>query len=154
MMDSRFALSLRTVEDLQHARGIAISSEPMRLWWNGFGALFAAKIRKCRVSGMRSCRRQWRSDGAFVRINGDRHYFRRAVDHEGRVLESFVTKTCGQKTALKFVKKTLKRHGSADAIVKDRPRPYGAAFQELGIRDPQETGRRYRGVASLQPKTL
>jgi hypothetical protein len=28
----------------------------------------------------------------FVKINGERHYLRRAVDHESEVLESYVTK--------------------------------------------------------------
>ena len=32
-------------------------------------------------------------DEMFVKINGEMHYLWRAVDHEGEVLESFVTKT-------------------------------------------------------------
>jgi putative transposase len=31
-------------------------------------------------------------DEVFVKINGERHRVWRAVDHEGEVLESFVTK--------------------------------------------------------------
>lgn len=42
---------------------------------------------------------------------------------------------------MKFLKKTLKRHGGADEIVTDCLRSYGAALKELGIRDRQETGR-------------
>ena len=57
------------------------------------------------------------------------------------MLESFVTKTRDKKAALKFLKKILKRHGRADEIVTDRLRSYGAALNELGIRDLQETGR-------------
>jgi putative transposase len=76
----------------------------------------------------------------FVKINGERHYLWRAVDHEGEVLESFVTKTRDKKAALKFLKKTLKRHGCADEIVTDRLRSYGAALKDLGIPERQETG--------------
>ena len=34
MMYVRFALSLRNVEDLLHERGIDISHETVRFWWN------------------------------------------------------------------------------------------------------------------------
>ena len=57
------------------------------------------------------------------------------------MLESFVTKTRDKKAALKFLKKTMKRHGPADEIVTDRLRSYGAALRELGIGGKQETGR-------------
>ena len=46
MMYVRYPLSLRNVEDLLHERGIDISHETVRFWWNRFGPLFAAEIRK------------------------------------------------------------------------------------------------------------
>ena len=141
MMYIRFPLSLRNVEDLLHERGIEISHETVRFWWNRFGPLFAAEIRKRRVSGVRSSRWRWHLDEMFVKINGQQHYLWRAVDHEGEVLESFVTKRRDKKAALKFLKKTLKRHGHAEEMVTDRLRSYGAALKELGIHDRQETGR-------------
>jgi len=76
-----------------------------------------------------------------VKINGELHYLWRAVDHEGEVLESFVTKRRDKKAVLKFLKKSLKRHGCTDEIVTDLMRSYGAALRELGISDLQETGR-------------
>ena len=53
MMYVRFPLSLRNVEDLLHERGIDISHETVRYWWNRFGPMFAAEIRRNRVSRMR-----------------------------------------------------------------------------------------------------
>ena len=41
MMYVRFPLSLRNVEDLLHERGIDISHETVRFWWNRFGPLMA-----------------------------------------------------------------------------------------------------------------
>jgi len=90
---------------------------------------------------MRSSHWRWHLDEVFVKINGERHYLRRAIDHEGEVLESFVTKTRDKKAALKFLKKSLKRHGTADELVTVRLRSYGAALGELGIRDLQQSGR-------------
>jgi transposase-like protein len=49
MMYIRYPLSLRQVEDLLFERGIDICHETVRFWWNRFGPLFAAEIRKRRV---------------------------------------------------------------------------------------------------------
>jgi len=54
MLYIHFPLSLRNVEDLLHERGIEISFETVLLWWNRFGPMFAAEIRRNRVSRMRS----------------------------------------------------------------------------------------------------
>jgi putative transposase len=61
--------------------------------------MFAAEIRKRRVEGMRSCHWRWHLDEVFVKSNGEKHYLWRAIDHEGEVLESFVTKTRDKKAA-------------------------------------------------------
>ena len=77
----------------------------------------------------------------YVKINGEMHYLRRAVDHEGEVLESFVTKTRDKAAALTFMKKTLKRHGSPEAITTDGLASYRAAMKQLGNTDKQTIGR-------------
>lgn len=141
MLYVRFPLSLRNVEDLLHERSIDISHETVRFWWNRFGPMFAAEIRKRRIEGMKSSRWRWHLDEMFVKINGVKHYLWRAVDHEGEVLESFVTKTRDRRAALKFLKKTMKKHGRSDVFVTDRLRSYGAALRDLGMVDRQERGR-------------
>ena len=140
MLYVRFPLSLRNVEDLLHERGIEVSHETVRFWWHRFGPMFASEIRKRRTEGMRTSHWQWHLDEVFVRINGERHYLWRAVDHEGEVLKSFVTKARDKKAALKFLKKAMRKHGRPEVIVTDRLRSYGAALREIGARR-QETGR-------------
>ena len=54
---------------------------------------------------MQSSNWKWHLDEVFVKINGERHYLWRVVDHEGEVLESYVTKKRDKKAALKFMKK-------------------------------------------------
>jgi putative transposase len=76
-----------------------------------------------------------------VKINGEHQYLWRAVDHEGEVLESLVTKTRDKKAALKFLKKAMRKHDQLEVIVTDRLRLYEAALKELGATDCQETGR-------------
>lgn len=77
----------------------------------------------------------------FVKINGEPHHHWRAVDHEGEVLESFVTKSRDRKAALKLLRKSLRRHGRPDVLVTDRLRSYGAALKDLGRGDDREMGR-------------
>ncbi len=75
------------------------------------------------------------------KLNGEVVYPWRAVEREGEVLASYVTKTRDKGAALAFMKKALKRHGSPEAITTDGLRTYGAAMTELGNRDKQEIGR-------------
>ena len=53
MMYVKYPLSPRNVEDLLHERGIDICHETVRHWWNSFGPMFAAEIRRKRVDYMR-----------------------------------------------------------------------------------------------------
>jgi putative transposase len=76
-----------------------------------------------------------------VKVNGEMVYLWRAVDHEGEVLESYVTKTRDKRAALSFMKKALKRHGSPELITTDGLRSNGADMDELGNREKQEIGR-------------
>lgn len=142
MMYVRFPLSLRNVEDLLAERGIDICHETVRFWWNRFGPMFAADIKRQRISRMRGYRNWcWHVDEVFVKINGETHYLWRAVDHEGEILESYVTKKRDKKAALRFFKKALKRHGRAEAIVTDGLQSYPAAMRELGNLERREVGR-------------
>jgi putative transposase len=49
MMYVRYPLSLRQVKDLLFERGIDISHVTVRFWWDRFGPMFAAEIRKRRA---------------------------------------------------------------------------------------------------------
>ncbi|WP_073198372.1 IS6 family transposase [Roseovarius marisflavi] len=141
MLYVRFPLSLRNVEDLLNERGIDVSHESVRYWWHRFGPMFASEIRKRRIAAMKSSRWRWHLDEMFVKINGERHYFWRAVDHEGEILDSYVTKRRDKKAALKFLKKAMRKHGRPEVIITDRLHSYGAALKEIGASGRQETGR-------------
>jgi putative transposase len=142
MMYVRFPLSLRNVEDLLFERGIDICHETVRHWWNRFGPMFASDIRRQRASRMRGFRHwRWHLDEMYVKLNGEMVYLWRAVDHEGEILESYITQTRDKSAALAFMKKTLKRHGKVEKITTDGLRSYRAAMTGLGCEDKQEIGR-------------
>src|SRR5271170_859993 len=93
LMYVRFPLSLRNVEGLLFERGIDICHETVRLWRTRFGPMSAGEIGRKRVQHMRQfTHRRWQLDEVYVKINSEMRYLWRAVDHEGEVLESFVTK--------------------------------------------------------------
>ncbi|WP_260600074.1 IS6 family transposase [Sphingomonas endolithica] len=138
----RIPLSLRNVEDLLFERGIDICHKTVRMWWNRFGPTFAGDIRRQRVSRMRGFRHwRWHLDEMYVKLNGEMVYLWRAVDHEGEIFESYITRTRDKDAALRFMKKALKRHGSPEAITTDGLRSYRAAMKELGNEQKQEVGR-------------
>ncbi|MFN3233632.1 MAG: IS6 family transposase [Alphaproteobacteria bacterium] len=154
MMYVRFPLSLRQVEDLLHERGIDVCHATVRFWWNRFGPLFASEIRKKRSSTHQGWTQwRWHLDEVFVRINGETHYLWLAVDHEGEVLEFFVTKRRNRMAALTFLKKAMRRHGRPKIVVTDRLGSYGAAMRVIGNANRQEAGRwlNNRAEKSHQP---
>jgi len=134
----RFPLSLRQVEDILHERGIDICHETIRFWWNRFGPILAKEIRHKRVG----CHSNWRwhIDEIFVKVNGDRLYLWRAVDHEGTVLECVVTKRRDRRAALKILRKLLSKYGSPLEIVTDKLTSYRAALRDLNLLNRHETG--------------
>ena len=76
-------------------------------------SIFTGEVRRKRVSHMRGFRHwRWHPNEMYVKLNGEKVYLWRAVDHEGEVLESYVTKARDKAAALTFMKKALKRHGS------------------------------------------
>ena len=115
--------------------------------------MLAAEIRRKRVAYARTSRWRWHLHEVLVKVNGIQYYLWRAVDHEGEVLEAYVSKTRDKAAALKFLRKLMKRLGRADELVTDGLKSYGAALKEIGAEDRQVTGRweNNRGENSRQP---
>src|SRR5208337_4978961 len=154
MMYVRYPLSLRSVENLLAERGIEISHEIVRFWWNRFGPMFAAEIRKRRVTNIRRFPQwRWHLDEVFVKINGKLCYLWRAVDHGGEVLETVVTAKRDKATALKCLKRIMKKYGRPLSVVTDGLSSYSAAMSEIGNVDRHKVGRRLNNRAenSHQP---
>lgn len=118
----RFPLSLRMVEDLLAARGIAVSHQTVRLWAEKFGRAFANEIRR-RSSGRL---------GAVVSICCKKHCLWRAVDQDGFFLEVLVQSRRNAKAAKRLMRKLLKGQGrSPRVMITDKLRSYGAAKPEI-----------------------
>ena len=134
MMYVRYPLSLRNVEDLLAERGVDISHETVRFWWNRFGLMFTAEIRKRRVAHVRGYPQwRWLLDEVFVKVNVKLCYLWRAIDHEDEVLEAVVTAKRNKAAALTLLKKIMKKYGAPRSIITDGLRAYSAAMNEIGV---------------------
>ena len=63
LMYIHYPLSLRQVEDILFERGIDISHETIRYWWNRFGPMFAGEIRKRRIDHGNWSNWRWHDSG-------------------------------------------------------------------------------------------
>jgi transposase-like protein len=78
-----------------------------------------------------------------VRIAGRRMYLWRAVDHEGEVLDMLVQRRRDKRSALRLMRKLLKKRGfTPTMLVTDKLGSYGSAFRQLRLTCPHEQGLR------------
>ena len=133
----RFTLSFRDVEELLAERGITVSYETVRRWVNHFGPAIAADLRKRRPRPDTT----WHLDEVYPKIAGRMVYLWRAVDAEGEVLDVLVQTQRNRRSALKLMRKLLKKYGFVpDRMITDDLRSYGAAARDLGIENHHQRG--------------
>jgi transposase-like protein len=146
----RFTLSYRDVEELLAERGLDISYETVRRWVLKFGPSIARRLRDRRPRPSD----RWHLDEMVVRIAGVRMYLWRAVDDEGEVLDMLVQRRRDTRSALRLMRKLLKKQGFAPKIlVTDKLRSYAAAVRHLRLTCRHEQGLRENNRAedSHQP---
>jgi putative transposase len=123
----RFNLSVRDVEDLLAERNISVSYEAIRLWINKFGPGFTKRLRR-RHSSFGDT---YFLDEVFVRIGGKQHYFWRAVDQDGEVVDVYLQEQRDANAAKRFFQRFLKAGGVPKEIITDKLRSYGVAHRSL-----------------------
>jgi putative transposase len=133
----RFTLSFRDVEDLLAERGITVSYEAIRSWCRKFGPEYARTLRR-RQGPLGDI---WHVDEVFVTIRVERHYLWRAVDQDGDVLDSLVTRHRDKRAAKRFFRKVLKHQERPPLqLITDRLRTYPAAHREVFPSVTHQTG--------------
>src|SRR5438067_10604244 len=135
----RFTLSYRDVEELLAERGLNISYETVRRWVLKFGPAIARRLRQRRPRPSD----RWHLDEMVVRIAGKRTYLWGAVDDEGEVLDMLVQRRRDGRTALRLMRKLLKKQGFVPKfLVTDKLRSYASAFRRLRLTCRHEQGLR------------
>jgi transposase-like protein len=135
----RFTLSYRDVEELLAERGLDVSYETVRRWVLKFGPAITRRLRQRRPRPSD----RWHLDEMVVRIAGGRVYLWRAVDDEGEVLDILVQRRRDTRSALRLMRKLLKKQGFVPKfLVTDKLRSYACAFRRLRLTCRHEQGLR------------
>ena len=109
-----------------------------------FGPAIARRLRRCRPRPSN----RWHLDEMVVRIDSERMYLWRAVDHEGEVLDMLVQRRRSSRAALRLMRKLLKKQGvTPKLLATDKLRSYASAFRRLRLNCPHEKGLRARNRA-------
>jgi len=82
----RFNLSHRYIEDLISERGIDVSYESIRLWFNKFDPHYAKRLKRRHQSYGDTLF----FDEVFVKIQGQQYYLWHAVDQDREVVDVFL----------------------------------------------------------------
>src|SRR4030095_14586618 len=108
----RFPLSLRMVEEMLAARGIAVSHETVRQWARKFGQAFANQIRRRPPRAGDT----WHLEEVCRMIAAKKHWLWRAVDQDGVVLDVLVQKRRDKQAAKRLLRKLLKKQCRAPRL--------------------------------------
>ena len=124
----RFCLSFRDVEDLLAQRGVTVSYETIRHWYQTFGVDYARTLRRRRGQ----LGDTWYLDEVFVTFHGRRQYLWRAVDQDGDLLDILVQSRRDRRAAVRFFRKVLKGQGRLPhRLISDKLRSYSAAHRTV-----------------------
>ncbi len=136
----RFALSHRDIEELLAERGVQISSEAIRLWCRTFGPTFAAGLRRRRARAADT----WHVDEVQRKIKGTKHWWWRAVDRDGVVLDIVVQERRDQHAAERFLRRVLAgEEHEPRVVVTDKLASYPPALKRVL---PSVDHRRHKGL--------
>ncbi len=125
----RYKLSLRDVSELLIERGVCVTYESIRLWVKNLGPGYAQAIRKKRRTSFTD---KWHIDEVRVKIKGEVFWLWRLVDSTGEEIEILLQRRRNAKSAIRFLKKALKRIGQPPRVmVTDKLKSYNKAHRVL-----------------------
>ncbi|MBW8309949.1 MAG: IS6 family transposase [Candidatus Paracaedibacteraceae bacterium] len=147
----RYKLSLRDISELLLERGVQVTYEAIRLWVKVLGPLYAQAIRRQKGTSFRD---KWHIDEMRVKVKGEVFWLWRLVDSQGEEIKILLQRRRDAKSAIRFLKKALKRTGSAPrVIITDQLRSYKKAHRLLLKRSQHRCHKRLNNRAenSHQP---
>lgn len=125
----RYKLSLRDVSELLMERGLTVTYESIRLWVKNLGPTYAQAIRKKKGLCFKD---KWHIDEMRIKIKGEVFCLWRLVDAQGEEIEVLLQRRRDAKSAIRFLKKALKRTGTRPRVmVTDKLRSYKKAHRVL-----------------------
>ena len=104
----RYKLSFRDVAELLLQRGFKVTHETIRAWEFRFAPLLADQLRRKRrgKAGV-----SWYPDERYVKVTGSWCYLYRAIDRDGMLLDSMLSKHRDKHAARRFLRRLVEVAG-------------------------------------------
>ena len=125
----RFKLSYRDLAELVRELGVCVAPSTILRWV----VRYVPGFEKCWQAYERPVGDSWRVDETYLKVGGQWMYLYRAVDKQGKTVESYLSRTRDVAAAKAFFRKALKRHGEPRVITLDGFEPTHAALRRMGM---------------------
>ena len=137
----RYKLSLRDLAEMFLARGFEFTHETVRAWEARFAPLITAQLRAKRKG---KAGKSWYVDETYLKIAGEWHYLYRAIDRDGNLIDSMLSKTRDMDAAKRFFKQAREITGCKPTrVTTDGHTSYPRAIKRMLGRKVQHRRSRY-----------
>src|SRR5439155_26877342 len=125
----RYKLSLRDLAEMFLVRGFEFTHEAVREWEARFAPLISQHLRSQRRG---KAGRSWYVDETYVKVAGQWHYLYRAIDREGNLVDSLLSKNRDTAAAKKFFQQAKEVTGcSPQRVTTDGHDAYPRAIRQV-----------------------
>ena len=124
----RFKLSYRDLAELARELGVSVAPSTILRW-----VVRTSEFEKCWQAYERPVGDSWRVDETYLKVRGQWFYLYRAVDKQGKTVESYLSRTRDVTAAKAFFRKAFRRHGDPRVITLDGFEPTHAALRRMGM---------------------
>lgn len=134
----RYKLSLRDLTEMFLLRGYVFTHETVRDWEARFAPRISAQLKNRRRG---QAGKSWYVDETYLKVHGQWHYLYRAIDRDGNLVDTMLSKTRDLVAAKAFFKQALITVGhKPDRVTTDKHGSYPRAIrQTLGRKVRQRT---------------
>ena len=131
----RFGLSYRDLEELLAERGIEVDHVTLYRWVQRFTRLLVDAARPCR----HAVGDRWFVDETYVKVAGVWRYVYRAIDHNGQVIDVYVSNKRDTTAATRFFATAIAVHGEPVEVTTDKSPVLAKTIRELAPGAHHET---------------
>ena len=125
----RYKLSLRDLVEMFAVRGYEFSHETVRDWEARFAPLLTAQLRARRRG---QAGKSWYVDETYVKVKGAWYYLYRAIDRDGNLVDTMLSKTRDMVAAKTFFKQAITTVGyKPERVTTDKHASYPRAIRRI-----------------------
>ncbi len=124
----RYKLSLRDLAEMFLERGFEFTHEAVRTWEARFAPLLIEQLRAKRQGQVG---RSWHTDETYIKVGGVWKYLYRAIDRDGKLVDSMLSEHRDMDAAKRFFRAALEVAGDApERVTTDGHDSYPRAIRE------------------------